>query len=1172
MSAQTGILDGIINEYTVITAVEQCDGVIQVENPTNFNVGDKVLIIQMQGTTMNETNTAVFGTLDEADDINGTGLYETNEIIAKSSTTITLRFALLNNYDPEGGLQLVSIPVYENAAVGVNATVTAKAWDGETGGIIALEVTGELIVDGTIDASGSGFRGGKANNIQIDSCASVAFLGPISSYYSGLDNWRGAEKGEGIARYVEGKEAGRGAQINGGGGANTHQAGGGGGAHHTLGGSGGELESLGACKGGFPGIGGFNLLDVSERIFLGGGGGGGHGLSDATNGGNGGGIIMITANRIGGDGTITARGADAAMASQEGAGGGGAGGTILLDLANTLPNGGLELNVRGGAGGNTDSADDPRCFGPGGGGSGGRIYTTLGTNLSATRGGGEVGRVQNSISACNGTSNFATAGGPGVVKIFQGLRQSNIALSGGPTIATCGETTGSSVQFFIGDIGVDYYEYYTYINNGIPSEIDTTTANLIEIDGLNSTDEVALVIYGIGGLCSTAADTVICTPNDCSGIFLEATTNIQSVYCLDTFPRPLTADPEGGVFVGPGVTTEGTFTPTTAGLGEHELFYQYTDENGCLRLDMYTTQVIDRPEPPQIICSNADEGVVEFTWTHGTSELFRVISTVNGLLLTLPSIVSEKEFRQENLSSGDIVEIRVVALNSECGDSEEAVASCIAQACTDVTVSITPPSITSFCNEDAAIQLMATPSGGMFLGEGVDATGLFDPANVVVPADSSAIQSEIIYSYIETDGCPPSLDTISVEVLSRPAPPIIQCGNSTSNSVEFEFIQPLTNEFIVNYSINNAPFLTESFTGNTFTINDLEADDIVNISVEAVSTNRCGNSELADAECFANPCPVIEPMISGLETSYCTGDEAVQLSATPIGGIFRGEGVNNTGLFTPSEANLGTNVLIYSFMNDEGCSYGDTLIVEVSAPLETPVLSCNSTINTATFSWIQEAASAFEYTISINSAPPSFAQVTNDTSLTIPGLSSGDVVEFSIRATGGNLCGDSEIVSTICQTTVCTIEPPTILNLSDVYCTSDANVLLQATPEGGQFLLNDVTPIEVFAPNTLDAGFYLLSYSVTDQFGCEQVQSATVEIVDVPEMPVISCGDSTEDAVTFLFDNPDNDFFIYTLAVNGETVVLDTTDLDAINFGGLSMLDSVEISIASLAIFECSNV
>ncbi|MEM9992438.1 MAG: hypothetical protein AAF738_11795, partial [Bacteroidota bacterium] len=229
-STQTESVFGVVNKYAAITRLAQCEGVIEVENAAGFEVGDKVIIIQMQGASINETNTAVFGTLDSLQDINSAGLYEKNQITAINSTTISLQFALLNNYDLEGKVQLISVPTYQNATV--TTTLDAKSWNGKTGGVVAIEVANRLTVDGRIDADGRGFRGGRANNVQIDSCSSVAFLGPITTYYTNVGNWRGAEKGEGIATYIIGKESGRGAQINGGGGANDHQAGGGGGAHH----------------------------------------------------------------------------------------------------------------------------------------------------------------------------------------------------------------------------------------------------------------------------------------------------------------------------------------------------------------------------------------------------------------------------------------------------------------------------------------------------------------------------------------------------------------------------------------------------------------------------------------------------------------------------------------------------------------------------------------------------------------------------------------------------------------------------------------------------------------------------------------------------------------------------------------------------------------------------
>ena len=51
--------------------------------------------------------------------------------------------------------------------------------------------------------------------------------------------------------------------------------------------------------------------------------------------------------------------------------------------------------------------------------------------------------------------------------------------------------------------------------------------------------------------------------------------------CINWGPLPLFGgEPEGGVYSGPGVDN-GYFSPSAAGLGEHELTYTYTSEDGC---------------------------------------------------------------------------------------------------------------------------------------------------------------------------------------------------------------------------------------------------------------------------------------------------------------------------------------------------------------------------------------------------------------------------------------------------------------------------------------------------------------------------------------------------------------------------------------------------------------
>jgi hypothetical protein len=81
-------------------------------------------------------------------------------------------------------------------------------------------------------------------------------------------------------------------------------------------------------------------------------------------------------------------------------------------------------------------------------------------------------------------------------------------------------------------------------------------------------------------------------PDGCAnsgGIILTLAATVQithdgpasNTFCLEEGPVQLEAHPHGGEWSGP-VSSNGIFDPATAGMGEHEIFYVYTDPNDCL--------------------------------------------------------------------------------------------------------------------------------------------------------------------------------------------------------------------------------------------------------------------------------------------------------------------------------------------------------------------------------------------------------------------------------------------------------------------------------------------------------------------------------------------------------------------------------------------------------------
>jgi hypothetical protein len=407
-------ISGQINNYAAVTSFGPCSNKLNVSSTAGFNPNSKVLLIQMQGAKIDISDTPNFGDIDF---YNSAGSFEKATITAIEGNEITLQNDLLNIYDVNGKVQLVTIPQFTD--VTVSGTLIPAPWNGSTGGVLAFEATGTVTLNANISADGLGFRGGAITN-DPQNRNNCNTLSSNNDYFYDKNSLLSAFKGEGIAQFDPGKELGRGAQANGGGGGNDHNSGGGGGGSEGAGGGGGRNNEPGIlrCKGNFPGVGG-RPLEFDERVFLGGGGGGGHSNNTSGSaGGNGGGIIYISANLMDGNSrTISANGITASNSNGDGAGGGGAGGAILLNINSFTPDA-LSVQANGGDGGSANNNSENRCFGPGGGGGGGVVAISnekFPEDVVKSTNGGNAGLTLNSRNNCNNGANGASAGADGLL-------------------------------------------------------------------------------------------------------------------------------------------------------------------------------------------------------------------------------------------------------------------------------------------------------------------------------------------------------------------------------------------------------------------------------------------------------------------------------------------------------------------------------------------------------------------------------------------------------------------------------------------------------------------------------------------------------------------------------------------------------------------------------------
>jgi hypothetical protein len=286
----------------------------------------------------------------------GVGAWEVVSVVSVSGSTLTLASPLTNTYSSAGAnrAQAVVMPQYTSVTQ-TGGTVTAPAWDGATGGILAFASVGAVnLTGGSIDMSARGYRGHARVSIAN----------------------RAGEQGEGSTTFGVQSTA---ANTNGGGGGGRTgcdccwAGAGGGGGHAASGGAGSPGGNT--CQPG--GAGGAAIGNAQQTVMYFGGAGAnggadedGHGSAGAT----GGGLIYIAASAINvTSGTVTNDG----QAGQgefnfagcgSGGGGGGAGGAIYL-RAPTVALGASRVLSRGGAGGD----DGGNCGTPGGAGSVGRV-------------------------------------------------------------------------------------------------------------------------------------------------------------------------------------------------------------------------------------------------------------------------------------------------------------------------------------------------------------------------------------------------------------------------------------------------------------------------------------------------------------------------------------------------------------------------------------------------------------------------------------------------------------------------------------------------------------------------------------------------------------------------------------------------------------------------------
>ncbi len=438
---------------------------------TAIAANDLLLVIQMQGATFNTTNGPTYGDGSGSGATSTTaGTYEyvvATGALAVGGGTVSIKGAnangLIHAYTTGGNARFQVIRVPQYVAPTIGAALTAVAWNGTAGGVLAIDSQNLVFGNGaSVSVDGRGFRGGGARQLTGDNTAAN---GDWAS--SNAKNAHG-EKGEGTAgtpTYVyssvtatqtgagtadgyAGGDMARGAPGNAGGGGadsdvtlNQMNSGGGGGGNGGAGGIGGKTWSANLPYGGLGGT----FAPSQTQLVMGGGGGAGSrnnssGLMSA--GGSGGGIVMMRVAGVTGNLTVTANGMMGVDPQNDGGGGGGAGGSVILTSPANFATVTVTANGANGTDADVLNAGNA-AHGPGGGGGGG-VEVDSGGISAHTVNGGTAG-----VTDGSPTPDAHYGAAAGATGALFGLNYTNVP--GASSGAECGSSSGT---VFIGPVGV----------------------------------------------------------------------------------------------------------------------------------------------------------------------------------------------------------------------------------------------------------------------------------------------------------------------------------------------------------------------------------------------------------------------------------------------------------------------------------------------------------------------------------------------------------------------------------------------------------------------------------------------------------------------------------------------------------------------------------------------
>lgn len=394
-----------------------------------------------------------------------------------------------------------------------------------------------------------------------------------------------------------------------------------------------------------------------------------------------------------------------------------------------------------------------------------------------------------------------------------------------------------------------------------------------------------------------------------------------ALLCNSSSPVLLTTSPTGGALSGPGIVS-GQFNPAVAGVGNHRVYYYYTDPYGCSAQDSTDIQVVAS--------------------TPGTITGLGTSICLSGAPLSLTGTPAGGSFNGNGITGNNFNPASAGAGTHQVDYVYTDISGCTGQVSQIISVTtatsgtITAP--TTICNNDVPVNLSGAPGGGSFSGIGVSG-GSFDPTSV------SAGNYTITYNY-SSSGCN-GTSTAIIQVLPVPAA-------SVSSPVPGPWCVMEPGFILTTIPATGGSLSGQGLSGNIFQPSLAGVGNHV-ITYTYTGSNGCSNSSSITLSVNPPPSPQI---IQGSFLNICGTGFLTVAGSGPFQWYLNGNPINNaTGnSFTPTQSGN------YTVMQTQSICSGMSAPIAVSySPYTVPSFNSSVTGMTAQFTNTSQNATQYNW-------------------------------------------------------------------------------------------------------------------------------------------------------------------------------------------------------------------